>query len=71
MIDPLETSNLVRELRQRLGLTQEEFASHLGVTFSTINRWENKKSRPSKMALQLLQGKARELGDVDLLNRFL
>jgi putative transcriptional regulator len=70
--EPLEISDLVRELRQRLGLTQEQFAAKLGVTFPTINRWENQKSRPSRMAMMLIEGKVRELGDggKDLLNKY-
>lgn len=44
----------IRSLRQRLGLTQEEFAHRLGVTLCTVNRWENNKSEPSRLAqLQL------------------
>jgi len=72
VIEPLEISDLVRELRQRLGLTQEQFAAKLGVTFATINRWENQKSRPSRMAVMLIEGKVRELGDSgkDLLNKY-
>jgi len=34
-------ARLVRELRKLTGLTQEKFAAKLGVTFPTINRWEN------------------------------
>jgi hypothetical protein len=30
---------LVRELRERTGLTKEKFVAKLGVTFPTINRW--------------------------------
>lgn len=37
---------LVRELRDRLGLTQEQFAHELGVSFSTVNVWENRKRAP-------------------------
>ncbi|MBW4444369.1 MAG: helix-turn-helix transcriptional regulator [Plectolyngbya sp. WJT66-NPBG17] len=72
MTEPLEISDLVRELRQRLGLTQEQFASKLGVTFPTINRWENRHSKPSKMAMMLIEGKVRELGESgeDLLSKY-
>lgn len=70
--EPLEISDLVRELRQRLELTQEQFASELGVTFTTINRWENRHSKPSKMAMMLIEKKVRELGEngTDLLQYF-
>jgi transcriptional regulator with XRE-family HTH domain len=37
---------LVRNLRDHLGLTQEQFAQQLGVSFSTVNVWENGKRAP-------------------------
>ena len=37
---------LIRELRQRLNLTQEQFAQRVGVTYSTVNHWENGKRVP-------------------------
>ncbi len=37
---------LVKRLRERLGLTQEQFAQEVGVTFSTVNQWENGHRRP-------------------------
>ena len=30
----------VKEARKQLGLSQEKFAGKMGVSFSTINRWE-------------------------------
>ena len=41
----------IRKLRATLGLTQEQFAAKVGVTFSTVNRWENGKGRPSPLAM--------------------
>jgi DNA-binding transcriptional regulator YiaG len=43
---------LIRELRHTLKLTQERFAVQLGVTFPTINRWENGHATPSPLALK-------------------
>ena len=43
-------SELVRALRRELKMTQEEFAHELGITVGTVNRWENKRFRPSKLA---------------------
>jgi putative transcriptional regulator len=65
-------STLVRELRFRLGLTQEQFAAELGVTFASINRWENRKVQPSPMALKLLRQRLEQMGDKgnDLLDRY-
>jgi putative transcriptional regulator len=45
----------IRELRKSLKLTQEEFAHRLGVTLCTVNRWENNKSEPSRLALRQLE----------------
>lgn len=45
----------VLEMRLEMGLTQEQFASKLGVSFLTVNRWENKKTKPSPLAIQKLQ----------------
>jgi len=45
----------IRELRLALRLTQEEFAHRLGVTLCTVNRWENNKSIPSRLALRQLE----------------
>lgn len=43
---------LVKELRERLHLTQEAMAATLGVSFATVNRWENGWTVPSKLALR-------------------
>lgn len=54
-VDKQNYSTFVRSLRHALGLTQEQFAAKLGVTFPTVNRWENSKTVPSPLALQKLQ----------------
>ena len=54
---------LVRELRERTGLTQEKFAARLGVTFPTINRWENGRARPSPLAMQRIEDLLHSMGD--------
>ncbi len=46
----------IRQIRQRMQLTQEDFAHLIGVTFSTVNRWENGKSSPNRIAARLLFG---------------
>lgn len=45
---------LVKTLRKRLGLTQEQFAREVGVAFSTVNQWENGKRRPQPFLLKHL-----------------
>jgi transcriptional regulator with XRE-family HTH domain len=36
----------IKKLRRKLQLTQEKFAEVLGVSFATVNRWENGKASP-------------------------
>jgi transcriptional regulator with XRE-family HTH domain len=64
-----ETAQLIRKLRERLGLTQEKFAAKLGVTFPTINRWENNRAKPSPLAMQRIEQMLKQMGkdSVDLL----
>ncbi|MGE4344424.1 MAG: helix-turn-helix domain-containing protein [Geoalkalibacter sp.] len=40
----------VKEVRRQLALSQEELAHALGVSFATVNRWENGRTVPSKLA---------------------
>lgn len=42
----------VKALREQLHLTQEAMAASLGVSFATVNRWENGWTVPSKLALR-------------------
>lgn len=66
---PAGFPGLIRELRARTGLTQEQFAAKLGVTFPTINRWENGRVWPSPLAQQQVRSLVRELeGDGGPLN---
>ena len=67
-----DLSRLVRELRERTGLTQEKFAAKLGVTYPTINRWENGKARPSPLAIQQLKDLLPDMGKdgVDLAEQY-
>ena len=46
----MEFSSKVRYAREYLNLSQEELARALNVSFTTINRWENNKTTPNKMA---------------------
>jgi transcriptional regulator with XRE-family HTH domain len=43
-------SKMVKDVRSQLGLSQEELAHELGVSFATINRWENGKTSASQLA---------------------
>ncbi len=52
----------IRDLRTKLDMTQEEFAHALGITVSTVNRWENGHSEPSKLARASIVGLAEKRG---------
>lgn len=43
-------SDQVKYVRNQLNLSQKKFADLLGVSFATINRWENSKNEPSQLA---------------------
>lgn len=39
----MDYQKLIKDLREKLILSQEDFAKLLGVSFSTVNRWETAK----------------------------
>lgn len=45
----------IKRLRARLGLTQQVLAERLGVSFATVNRWENGQTRPSQLSWNQLR----------------
>jgi putative transcriptional regulator len=46
----IDYRELVREVRSQLDLSQEDLARELGVSFATVNRWENGRTTPSRLA---------------------
>jgi len=49
-------SELLKDLRSRLLLSQTEMADLLGVSFSSVNRWENGHHEPTlKVKRQLMK----------------
>jgi len=53
----------IRELRSKLGLSQERLARKLGVSVLTVRRWEKGRSRPSPLAMERIQEVAQEITD--------
>lgn len=52
----VDFSRLVKRIREVRGLTQEQLARDLEVTFGTVNAWENGKHQPIQaLASRLLQ----------------
>ncbi len=46
MRNPENLAPVLRDLRTKLKLSQEELALRLNVSFATVNRWENGKATP-------------------------
>ena len=67
-----QVGKLIRELRLETKLTQEQFAAHLGLTYSSINCWENGHRQPSPLAMQKIEVLLNSLGDrgKDLLAKY-
>ena len=53
-------TNLVREARDKLGLSQAEFAALIGVNAGTLRGWEQGRREPNRAARVLLAVAARE-----------
>ena len=54
MIANMNFAEAVRRIRKERLLSQEDFAKDLGVAFTTVNRCENGKSKPSYKAMKAL-----------------
>ncbi len=48
----MNVAELIKMIRQESFMSQETFAKEIGVSFSSVNRWENGKSRPNYSALK-------------------
>jgi transcriptional regulator with XRE-family HTH domain len=48
-------SEQIKHIRKQMGLSQQAFADALGVSFATINRWENGKAVPQKGRVAQIQ----------------
>ena len=42
--------DLIKKIRSHMNMNQTEFAELLNVTFATVNRWENGRALPNKLA---------------------
>lgn len=62
MKDEQDVGWLVKSIRQRLGISQEKLAAQLGVTFSSVNRWENGHRKPSPLAMRSIEELAAKIG---------
>lgn len=71
-VGSLSFSGIVREIRQYLGITQEQLARELNISFSTINRWENAHTTPSRLAkMQLIEFCNKQNIPLDIINKLI
>jgi Predicted transcriptional regulator len=45
----------IKKLRQKHRLTQEGLANRLGVTWTTVSRWERGKVKPHRLGIKALE----------------
>ncbi len=44
----------IKKIRRKAFLTQEDFAKQIGVSYTTVNRWETGKSKPNLKTMKLI-----------------
>ncbi len=66
-----QIGKVIKDLRAEMGLTQEELAAELGVVCPTVNRWENGRAQPSRLAIKSIQDQIIALGEKgqEIINR--
>ena len=52
----------IKQIRRQLKMSQQAFASALGVSFTTVNRWENGKAKPQSDRIQRMKALVLESG---------
>lgn len=50
----MELSEVIKNIRLELNLSQEGLARELHVGFTSVNRWENNKTKPNQIARHAL-----------------
>lgn len=50
----MEISEVIKNIRSQLSLSQEGLARELHMGFSSVNRWENNKAKPNQIARHAL-----------------
>ncbi len=55
-------NRLLKQIRIHMNMSQAEFAALLNVTFATVNRWENGRAKPNKLAQSKIYELCKEKG---------
>ena len=51
----MDVSQKSKALRAKLNMSQQDLARELEVSLDTVNRWENGKTIPSKLAMKAIE----------------
>lgn len=60
--------SLIKEIRRQLSISQEDLARELGVSYASVNRWENDQARPSRLARAQLDAFCERMQAAGILN---
>lgn len=52
----------IKKIRRKAFLSQEEFAKKLGVSYTTVNRWETGKAKPNLKTMKRIDEYCKENG---------
>ena len=64
----MELNMIIKSIRTELGISQEALARELHVGFTSVNRWENNRSKPNQIARHLMLELCKSKGiDEDLI----
>jgi transcriptional regulator with XRE-family HTH domain len=58
----MQLGSKLKELRAKQGWSQEDLAREVGVSLSTVQRWESKGAKPYRLALRELERLYRKAG---------
>src|SRR5208283_5720225 len=60
-------SDQIKTIRNQLGMSQQAFATALGVSFATVNRWENGKAKPQRDRIERIKALMYETDELAVL----
>ena len=61
----MDYPKLLKEYREKMFLSQEDLAQKLGISYVTVNRWENGKFEPTIKMKKKLYSMFKKVGLVD------
>lgn len=50
----MELHEIIKAMRLEMGFSQQTLAGKLRVSFAAVNRWENQRTKPTKIAVYAL-----------------